>query len=346
MWTLAVDRTDPARTTLVDADPPPVTEGTALVAVEKVGLTTNNATYAALGDLMRYWEFFPAPEPGLGVVPVWGFGTVVEGVGAGTRVFGYFPMASHLLVRPLVDARGFRDTTPHRAGLPPVYNSYATTTGDPMYAPDTEDLQALYRPLFTTSFVLADQLVAEGVDGASTVVLSSASSRTSHGTAFLLRGAGTTVVGLTSPAHVDYVTGLGAYDIVLPYGSEASVEGPAVHLDVAGNPRVTQALRDVLGDRLVREWIVGIASQPSGRGAAPLPDGRTGLFFAPERIRARTAEWGRDGFEARLAEAWDRFRPTAPDVVTAGTGPGDLAAAWTDLLAGSAEPGQARVLTF
>src|SRR5215207_3450738 len=351
MWTLAVSRADVSDSSLLSADTPAARDGEAVLRVERVGLTTNNATYAALGDALRYWQFFPAPEPGLGIVPVWGFAVVessmVPGVEIGTRVYGYLPSASHLVVRPAaVDGRGFRDGVEHRAGLPAVYNSYATVTPDPMWSADTEDLQVLYRPLFMTAFVLADQLVAESFGGASTVVLSAASSRTSHGTSFLLRGAGARVVGLTSPRNVEYTTELATYDQVLPYGSESAVTGPAVHLDVAGSATVTTALRDTLGDGLVREWVIGLASQSPRVGTRPLPDGRSTLFFAPDRIRVRIAEWGRDGWESRLAAAWQRFLPVAPDLVTTEAGPLALRAAWGSLLSGSVSPGLARTFTF
>ncbi|MHA5659511.1 DUF2855 family protein, partial [Pseudomonas aeruginosa] len=52
--------------------PEALAEGQALLAVDEFALTANNVTYAALGDALRYWEFFPAGE-GLGIVPVWGF---------------------------------------------------------------------------------------------------------------------------------------------------------------------------------------------------------------------------------------------------------------------------------
>lgn len=350
-WTLAVDRSDPSHSTLLEAELPAVGPGEALLRVDRVGLTTNNATYAALGDLLRYWQFFPAPD-GLGIVPVWGFAEVVSsaapGVDVGSRVYGYLPSGSHLLVRPdRVDEHGFRDASPHRAALPGVYNAYAATTTDPLYTVDTEDVQVLYRPLFTTSFVLADQLVEDSFGGAAAVVLSAASSRTAHGTAFLLRGAGASVVGLTSPANLAYTEGLGCYDTVLPYGSEDQLDAavPTVHLDIAGSAAGTQRLRARLGDRLLREWVVGLAAQEPG-GAPPLPDGRTAIFFAPDRIRQRTADWGRDGFGARLADAWARFRPVAPDRITTGSGPDELRAAWTALLAGPGTPGVGRTLTF
>ena len=37
-------------------------EGEVLLAVDKFGLTANNVTYVALGELMSYWNFFLAPR--------------------------------------------------------------------------------------------------------------------------------------------------------------------------------------------------------------------------------------------------------------------------------------------
>ena len=81
----------------------------------------------------------------------------MPGVEEGTRYFGYLPTSSHLVVEPTVwDAKGFRDASPHRQHLPAPYNGLTTTTGDIAYDAELEDLQILYRPLFMTSFVLAD----------------------------------------------------------------------------------------------------------------------------------------------------------------------------------------------
>src|SRR3954462_13255744 len=96
--------------------------GEALLEIDSFGLTTNNITYAVFGDAMSYWSFFPAEE-GWGRVPVWGFANVAAagdtGWGEGVRVFGYFPPSSRLVVLPeRIDARGFVDAAPHRAGLP------------------------------------------------------------------------------------------------------------------------------------------------------------------------------------------------------------------------------------
>src|SRR3954454_9819362 len=147
---------------IAETDPPEVDPGEALLQVDSFGLTANNVTYAVMGEAMSYWDFFPA-EGGWGRVPMWGFAEVgrreTEGVEVGTRVYGYLPPSSHLLVRPArVDEHGFRDASEHRQALPSPYNAYALTIADPAYEADRENLQVLYRPLFYTSFMLADQL--------------------------------------------------------------------------------------------------------------------------------------------------------------------------------------------
>ncbi len=351
-WTLAVDRSDLARTSLRDAPVPAIGEGEALLRVDRVGLTANNVTYAVLGDAFRYWEFFPA-EPGWGQVPLWGFADVaastVPGVDDGDRYYGYLPPAGHLVVRPeRIDDRGFRDGSPHRAGLPSPYNAYARTTGDAAYEPGREDLQVLYRPLFFTSFMLADALVDNDLYGASVVALSSASSKTAYGTAFLLRDAGRTLVGLTSPDNVVFTESLEVYDEVLPYDAATSLAPkPTTYLDFAGNAGLRVALHDHLGDDLVHDAVVGITHQD----AAPigtLAGARPQVFFAPERMRKRARDWGRTGLDERFGDAWRRFAPAVEgwvDVVEH-HGPEALREVWLDVLAGRAAPRAGHVVTF
>ncbi|MEJ8672668.1 DUF2855 family protein [Streptomyces sp. MS1.AVA.1] len=68
-WNLLVRRDDLSTAELEDAPVPQVHNGEALLRVDRVGLTANNVTYAALGDSFRYWEFFPSPRAGWGIVP-------------------------------------------------------------------------------------------------------------------------------------------------------------------------------------------------------------------------------------------------------------------------------------
>ena len=54
-------------TELPDADALPA--DTLLVKVDRFAFTANNITYAILGDQLKYWQLFPAPE-GFGNIPV------------------------------------------------------------------------------------------------------------------------------------------------------------------------------------------------------------------------------------------------------------------------------------
>ena len=161
-----------------------------LVKVDRFAFTANNITYAVLGDQLKYWQLFPAPE-NFGNIPVWGFGEVIAsnhpGIAVGERLFGYFPMATHLVIEAAdVSKRGLRDAAAHRQGVAPVYNAYARVSGDPAFAGRQGDYQALLRPLFMLSFLVDDFLAENEFYGARSVMLSSASSKTAFGLAHLL----------------------------------------------------------------------------------------------------------------------------------------------------------------
>jgi hypothetical protein len=46
-------------------------EGEARLRIDGFALTANNITYAAFGDAMKYWEFFPTGDAAWGNIPVW-----------------------------------------------------------------------------------------------------------------------------------------------------------------------------------------------------------------------------------------------------------------------------------
>ena len=336
--------------------PTPVPQpGQVLLRADRVGMTANNVTYAVFGDAMHYWDFFPAEDIeglGQGRVPLWGFATVeqstVADVAEGTRLWGYLPTSSHLLVEPAsADGRGFRDASAHRQHLPAPYNRLTTTNTDPAYDPDLEDLQVLYRPLFMTSFVLADFIDDHDRFGAESVVISSASSKTAYGTAFLLHGARR--VGLTSAANRAFTESLGCYDEVHTYDEvDELTPGPAVYIDIAGDG----ALRRRVHQRVepVYSAVVGASHHDAAPDldVADLPGARPTFFFAPDQMRKRYADWGPDGVEDRHAEAWRRFAPVVAGWVdvTVGRGPEGLRDAWLEVLAGDTPPRVGHVVEF
>ena len=166
-----VRRDDLHDTRIIERPPAELSEGEARLAVKRFGFSANNITYAVFGDMMRYWTFFPTDD-GWGRIPVWGFAEVIESSGStgleeGELVYGYLPMGSELVVTPTrVNEHGFTDASAHRAELSSAYNGYTRCSTDPVYAPDTEALQMLLRPLFMTDFVLDDWLADNGFFGA------------------------------------------------------------------------------------------------------------------------------------------------------------------------------------
>ncbi len=80
---------------IAESEVPELEPGQALLRVASFGLSANNVTYAVFGQIMSYWDFFPA-EQGWGRVPVWGFAEVqqseAQGVEPGTRLYGICPL--------------------------------------------------------------------------------------------------------------------------------------------------------------------------------------------------------------------------------------------------------------
>ena len=354
-----VRRDDLSRCAFFDLPAPadvPLEDGQVLLAVDAFAMTANNITYAVFGDAMQYWNFFPAPE-GWGTVPVWGFAVVERsahpGVKAGERVYGYLPMASYFVARAdgVTDA-GFLDASAHRAGLPVFYNQYLRTAADPGYDPAREAEQMLLRPLFATAFLLDDFLAESGFFGATSVVLSSASSKTATGLAHCLskRPAGRPeVVGLTSKGNADFVRSLGCHDRVVAYEDVASLAAstPTVFVDMAGNSGLTLAVHRHFGDALKYSCQVGGTHWQKVDFGAQVPGPTPTLFFAPSRVAQRLEDWGPAGLQRRLGEAWAGFLPTVDRSITVerASGPEAMEKVYRAALEGSADPRRGYVLS-
>ncbi|KAB7648707.1 DUF2855 family protein [Polymorphobacter fuscus] len=310
--------------------------GQLLVHVDHFALTANNMTYAAHGVDMGYWSFFPASD-GYGIVPVWGFASVVEsqveGIAVGARFYGYWPMASHAVVTPTrIGPRGFVDGAPHRQSLPAVYNHYVPASPDW----GSEALQALFRPLYTTSFVL-DALLSESP--AATLILTSASSKTALGLAQAARGR-QRVIGVTAAANIGFVESTGYYDQVMAYDALAETlpDGPVALVDFSGNGAVRHALHTALGDHLIESLIVG-DTHWAAANSETLPGVTPKLFFAPSVIADRVATWGPEGFEQRLFAAWTRFMATTGWLqIVEASGATAAAGQWQALADGCIDP--------
>jgi hypothetical protein len=304
---------------------------------------------------MSYWDFFPA-ENGWGRVPMWGFAEVeqseADGVDAGTRLYGYLPPSSHLVVAPAgAGERGFVDGSPHRASLPSAYHRYLTSGTDPFYKQDTEERQMLLRPLFFTSFLIDDQLADDGLTRRGPILISSASSKTAIAAAFMLaQREGAELIALTSPRSVEFVEGLDIYGRTVTYDAIESLEsGPATYVDISGDGDVRRAVHSHYGDALAHSMAVGLThwEELGARGEGEVPGPPPTLFFAPDRVTKRSADWGPDGLEARVAEAWHPFCEWTGGwlEVIRGEGFEAVQSAYLDVLEGRVDPKSAHVLS-
>ncbi|MDE2416379.1 MAG: DUF2855 family protein [Burkholderiales bacterium] len=363
-------RKDQIATTALRTSPlGPLAEGSVRVGIDSFALTSNNITYAAMGDAMQYWQFYPVADAGDGIawgrVPVWGFGLVQASrhpdLAVGERLYGYFPMSSAVDLVPAKVATGsFMDASPHRAALHRVYNQYVRCAADPFYTADTEDIQALLRPLFTTSWLIDDFLADNDFFGASAngarpvLLLSSASSKTAYGTAFALaQRVGVEVVGLTSPGNVAFCESLGCYHRVLTYDQLDAIapDAPAIYIDFAGNAPLRKAIHTHCTG-LRYSCSIGATHVSEMGGAKDTPGPKAILFFAPAQIKKRSDEWGPQVLGQRLVQSWQEFIATVakPDHpwlrVMHHDGPEAVQAAYQQVLGGRGDPRVGHVLSL
>lgn len=278
--------------------------GDILCRIDLLSLSSNNITYAAFGDSMQYWQFFPTGDPAYGQMPAWGYAEVVAsahpGIPVGERLFGYWPLATHVVLAPeAVTPLRFVDGSAHRQPLVGVYNRYTRVVADPDYDPAHEGLQALLLPLFLTAWMLADQLRDNAFYGAKRVLFSSASSKTAWLTAWCLRAdeAVARCAGLTGASNLAYTDGLGLYAEVLDYGRLAALPvepGGDVYVDFSGDPALRAAVHRHLDGHLCQSLFAGSAqhTEPPAFDAATLPGPAPKAFFAPTQVRKRNNDWG------------------------------------------------------
>jgi hypothetical protein len=347
---MLIDRSDIASTRRDTVAPRALGPGEALFRMRRVALTANNVTYAAAGDSFGYWRFFPGPD-GYGVLPVWGFADVVDsraaGIEPGQRFYGYWPLATHLVVAVAdAGASGFSDPAQHRQGLSDFYNRYQRA---PARDAADEAVEALFRPLFMTGWLIDRFLAGEGDFGANQVILSSASSKTALAAAFNLarRERGPAVIGLTSPGNRAFVESLGSYDRVVAYADVGELpRQPSTYVDFAGDRTLTARVHAHLGDRLKHSVIVGMTHWNDAGGDTAIPGPTPQLFFAPSVAEAAVTALGPAGFAEASSAAFAAFVPHARAklAVTTLAGLAEAEAAYRRLATGKVDGAQAIVV--
>lgn len=299
LWT---NRANLRETKTVTRPVPELAEGEVLMKIEKFGLTANNVSYAITGDSIGYWGYYPAEGP-WGKVPAWGFAEVIQskcdGVNVGERIWGFLPMASHVVMRPgKINEKRWMDTAPHRADLPPMYNQCMRTESDPEVLKDFENERSILFPLFATSFSLYDFLIDNDFFGADQVLIGSASSKTGFGLAHMLfndPAVDKKIVGITSAGNADFCRELACFDDVTIYDQESALDPSvkSVFVDMSGNVPLTVRVHTHFGDNMVSSWKVGATHwEAEGDNPDDMPGAKNRFYFAPKHMGKRDKDWG------------------------------------------------------
>lgn len=120
---------------------------------------------------------------------------------------------------------------------------------------------------------------------------------------------------------------------------------PTLVADFAGNRELSKDLRAHLGETLFHEVAIGVTNQQAA-AIGTLADTGPRMFFAPEQMRKRICDWGREGLEKAFGESWRAFAPVVEDWVDVVVGPDDLQRVWRAVQAGRTAPREGHVLKF
>ncbi|KAK5627491.1 hypothetical protein RRF57_003206 [Xylaria bambusicola] len=167
---------------------PPLPPSSLRLRTSVLSLTVNNFTYAALGNLLRWWDVHPLPSSTpapyndsskYGRISAWGYAQVLESTVAaipkGSYLWGYVPLGTlpedlQVSLHPSI-ADQVIVTSAHRKDAMPIYNRYF------IYLPSTTTT-------ITTTTTTSSR--AEEIARKTTGVAHDAALRVMHATAFLM----------------------------------------------------------------------------------------------------------------------------------------------------------------
>ena len=354
--TLEVRRNDWGTTRLVNQPlNGELAENEVLLKADRLALTANNISYAASGDALGYWGFFPA-ESGWGRIPAMGWGDVIASahtdIAVGERVWGFFPFSTHLkILAGKVRASQFCDVSPHRTEYAPVYAQFDRASANPIYEVAREDQDSLLRGLFMTSWLVEDFMEVNDAFGAKVCLITSASSKTSIALAHCVRQRGKLAsIGITSPHNVAFCESLGCYDKVFAYEGIAGLDAaqPVVMVDMAGSAQVLSDVHHYFGDNMKYSCRVGATHYEEMGTVDGLPGATPEFFFAPGHVQTRSGELGAAELMMRLAGAYAGFRQFCDSWlrVERSYGPDELAAVYQAVLTGKTDPACGQIFSM
>jgi hypothetical protein len=299
-----------------------VRSGEILVHITKLSVTANTVTYSLVGrHSLKTFEHFPVPNPKYASVPAWGVGVVTSSKNAsvpvGTRLQGYYPMRKHVILTPSkVKRKQFEDTASHRAALIPAYRTYRM-----IQQPATKDQEQMENLLLTDALLFSTGwgCAQQGLEmGGNTILITSASSRTSLTAAFSAQHHKMfqEVIGVTSARNVTFVKSTGLYDTVCTYDDIAGSLGykdgrKVVVYDMAGNREAKLKIRQHFGEAVVDYASVGQTTvsvndaNPLGRGMPVDANGgaKEKGFLVFHALAAASKKYGQNRMASMLTDA-------------------------------------------
>jgi hypothetical protein len=281
-----------------------------------------------------------------------GYGIVSESanpdIAVGGRYFGFFPVGSEHIVQALPSSSGFIDIGIHREKHAMAYRAFdkvADAVGE------NDNAMLIFRGLFMTSFLAEDFLREESFYGATQVLITSASSKTSIALAHCLRANSTMrVIGLTSNANVEFVTSVGEYHDVIAYSDISLLDSSiqTVIVDMAGNPEIVALVHTHFGESLKYSCSIGATHWDQTSHRVDTPGPKPQFFFAPSQISKRSKEWGRAELNNRLETALNTFIEGSKQWLRIDHlhGTEAVSKTYTQLVAGKMSPEIGNILSF
>jgi len=340
-------RKNKAQTVVLHDELPALERDEIRMSVDKVGLSANNMFYAQMGEapFLKFFAVYPVPHrQDLANVPAWGTATIIASAHAdfqvGEQYRGFLHITDVVQMKAKRTPEGFVAYGGNRDKLNKAYNGFIKvkdTKSSPFQGTGSKaDLATVAAPGALSAFLLCELMRMNAFYGGNSIVLTSASSKLSLATAFLLkaeRADGTIkrVVGYSSPSHVAFVRSTGSFDEVLTYDQDLPADESLkpVLIDVAGDARIYRRLQK----RLAKGLAVGgtHSSAKSSTFAAFGPSGilklvgsmlappavgqwldkrvhpRLEMFFAPTVLTQLAARWGRSVLDEKCDAALASF---------------------------------------
>lgn len=290
-------------------------ENEVLLQVDRLALTSNNISYASSGDSLDYWGFFPTDE-GWGRIPAMGWAEVIASqhpdIKMGERVWGFFPYTSHhKILAGKSNSFSFCDVSSHRAEHAPIYCQFDRASANPIYEATREDQDSLLRGLFMTSWLVDDFIDVNDSFGAQVCLITSASSKTSIALGHCVKQRGKLAsIGITSPGNLAFCESLGCYDRVVTYDTITNLDAgqPVVMVDMSGSAKVITDAHNHFADNMMHSCRIGATHYDEVGSVKGLPGAKPSFFFAPNHIKARSAEVGAEEFMIMLGTTYKSFR--------------------------------------